>query len=90
MQSQSLQPFKKTLNFLSDVLKISIMHLIATQKASLGGGYSKHLSVLKCKGLLFKKKETKKEIISSDGSENCLGILLLVSSFPGIATVELN
>lgn len=88
MQSQSLQPFKKTTHFPYDVLKISIMHLIATQKASLGGGYSKHLAVLKCKGLLFKKKETKKEIISSSG--NCLGILLLVSSFPDIATVELN
>lgn len=90
MLSHSLQPFKRTLNLPSNVLKISIIHLIATQKASLAGRYSEHVAILKCKSILVKKKEEKKEIIASDGSESYLGILLLVRSFPGIVTIELE
>lgn len=90
MLSQSLQPFKNTLNLPSHVLKLSIIHLIATQKACLAGGYSEHMAILKCKGILVKKKEVKKEIISSDGSGSYLGILLLVRFFLGIVTIELE
>jgi len=58
--SHSLQSFKKTLNLPAKVLKISITHLIATQKASFAGGYSEHVAILKCNGILVKKKEVKK------------------------------
>lgn len=75
MLSYSLQPLRKTLNFPSNVLKISIIHLIATQKVSLRGGYSEHMAILKCKGMLVKKREIKKEI-SSDSNGSYLGIPL--------------
>lgn len=78
MLSHSLQPVKKTLNLPSNVLEISIIHLIATQKAALAEAYSEHVIILKCKGILDKKKEVKKEIIPSDGSGSYLGILHLV------------
>lgn len=56
----------------------------------MAGRYSEHVAILKCKSILVKKKEEKKEIIASDGSESYLGILLLVRSFPGIVTIELE
>lgn len=90
MFSHFSQPFKKTLNLPSNVLKTSIIHLFVTQKASLAGGYSENMAILKCKGILVKKKEIKKEITSSDGSGSYVGILLLVRSFPGIVTTELE
>lgn len=46
----------------------------------------------KCKGIWGKKKEVKKEIIS-DGTGNCLGILLLGSwlgFFLAIVAIELD
>lgn len=85
MLPHSLQPFKKALNLPSHVLKISIIHLIATQKATLEGEFSEHV---KCKDILV-KKEVKKEFIPLDSSGSYLGILLLVTSFPGIVTIEL-
>jgi len=41
----------------------------------LRGGYSEHMAILKCKGMLVKKREIKKEI-SSDSNGSYLGILL--------------
>lgn len=40
----------------SHVLKISIMHLIATQKATLEAQFSEHVAILKCKDILVKKE----------------------------------
>lgn len=48
------------------------------------------MAALKCKSILVKKKEVKKEIISSDGSGSYLRILLSVRSFPGIVAIELE
>lgn len=49
------------------------------------GEFSEHV---KCKDILV-KKEVKKEFIPLDSSGSYLGILLLVTSFPGIVTIEL-